>query len=195
MDKCLRSLTSCALLLGLCTSTNAALPLGNSQSSPPLSLVQINASTAHPLALPHVSTDFPPGPQPDRRTFYYDVPYSNPPMNIKFREYQLEPDRDETQVQETLTNAVADCSGPGRRAMLLPVRQNYWESGEVTLMVLPEENYPEQLDHLTYGILGDALRGLNNFRLFYPHLDFAFEIYVYGGREEDYVGRGYLAVV
>ena len=47
---------------------------------------------------------------------------------------------------------------------------------------------------LTYGIFSDALRGLNNFRLFYPHLDFGFEIYVYDDEDEQYVGRGYLAV-
>ena len=53
---------------------------------------------------------------------------------------------------------------------------------------------PEQSEHLTYGIFSDSLRGINNFRLFYPHLDFAFEIYVYDDGDEHYVGRGYLAV-
>ena len=85
-------------------------------------------------------SSFPPGPEPDEHPFFYDVPHANPPMNIKFRNYQLQPDRDETQVEETLRDAVADCSGPGRRAMLLPDRENYWESGDVTLMVLPGEN-------------------------------------------------------
>ena len=48
--------------------------------------------------------------------------------------------------------------------------------------------------HLTYGIFSDALRGLNNFRLFYPHLDFRFEIYVYDEEGEQYVGRGLLSI-
>ena len=33
-------------------------------------------------------------------------------------------------------------------------------------------------DALTYGMLADTLPGLNNFRLFYPHLDFDFEIFL-----------------
>lgn len=50
--------------------------------------------------------------------------------------------------------------------------------------------YAEQV--LTYGIFTDSLQGLNNFRLFYPHLNFGYEIYVYPGegQAETYVGRG-----
>ncbi|KAM0800383.1 hypothetical protein BDR22DRAFT_889433 [Usnea florida] len=193
MDKCLRSLTSCALLLAFCTSTNAALRLGNSQSSSPLSLVQINASTTNPLALPHVGTTFPPGPQPDEDPWYYDVPYANPHMNIKFRDYQLIAERNETDVEETFRKAVVDCTG--RHTTLMPDRKNYYWSGSVNLGVEPQEGNPGQAIHLTYGIWGDALTGLNQFRLFYPHLDFGFEIYVYDDDDEElYVGLGYLSV-
>ena len=61
-------------------------------------------------------------------------------MNIKFRNYDLVADRDETDVQETISDAVADCIGPGRRTTLIPDGENYWGSGDVSLMVLPGEN-------------------------------------------------------
>lgn len=41
----------------------------------------------------------------------------------------------------------------------------------------------------------DVLQGINNFRLFYPHLNFMYEIYLDpGGEEELYVGKGQLDV-
>ena len=45
---------------------------------------------------------------------------------------------------------------------------------------------------MTYGIFHDALRGLNAFRLFYPRLDFTYEVYIYpvDPGEEDYIGLG-----
>ena len=61
-------------------------------------------------------------------------------MNIKFRNYELIADRDETDVQETISDAVADCIGPGRRTMLIPDGENHWASGEVILMVLREDS-------------------------------------------------------
>ena len=60
-------------------------------------------------------------------------------MNIKFKQYQLIPNRDETRVEDTFRDAVADCIGPGRRTTLMPERLNYYESGEVSLAVQPEE--------------------------------------------------------
>ena len=86
----------------------------------------------------HLSS-FPPGRQPDEDPLFYDVPYADPPMNIKFRQYQLIPDRDETRVEDTFRNAVADCIGPGRRTTLMPEKLNYYESGEISLAVQPEE--------------------------------------------------------
>ena len=61
-------------------------------------------------------------------------------MNIKFKYYELIVDRNETDVEETLKSAVADCVGPGRRTTLLPKGANFWESGKVGLMVQPEHN-------------------------------------------------------
>ena len=66
-------------------------------------------------------------------------------MNIKFNNYQLIADRDETDVEEVFTSAVADCIGPGRRTTLLPDRANYWESGKVSLMVQPGENCESEM--------------------------------------------------
>lgn len=53
---------------------------------------------------------------------------------------------------------------------------------------------PDQEQSLTYGIVTDALLGVNNFRLFYPHLNFQFDIYVFPSIEHDevYVGNGQL---
>ena len=44
---------------------------------------------------------------------------------------------------------------------------------------------PEQEQALTYGIFDDALLGVNQFRLFYPHLDFVYEIFVYPDGEPE----------
>ena len=38
--------------------------------------------------------------------------------------------------------------------------------------------------NMTYGMASDALRGANHFRLFYPHLNFFFIVFVYPGEEE-----------
>ena len=38
---------------------------------------------------------------------------------------------------------------------------------------------------LTYGIFCDATLGINQFRLFYPHLDFVYEIYVRHNEESE----------
>ena len=49
---------------------------------------------------------------------------------------------------------------------------------------------------LTYGILLDTLTGLNNFRLFYPHLDFMYHIFVHPSDEDEHeVGMGLLGLV
>ena len=55
---------------------------------------------------------------------------------------------------------------------------------------------PGQHPTLTYGIFVDTLRGLNAFRLFYPHLDFNYEIFLYPSeaRLEYYLGLGTLNV-
>ena len=47
---------------------------------------------------------------------------------------------------------------------------------------------------MTYGIFHDALRGLNDFRLFYPKLNFQYEVYIYPDDrgDENYIGLGHV---
>ena len=60
-------------------------------------------------------------------------------MNIKFRDYEIEADRDERDVDDTFRKAVADCISPARRTTLLPDGENYWDSGRAVLGVKPED--------------------------------------------------------
>lgn len=62
------------------------------------------------------------------------------------------------------------------------------------LLILTLAIDPEQEQVLTYGIFTDVLQGINNFRLFYTHLSFWYDIYVYPGEEgyKTYVGEGQL---
>ncbi|KAL9065259.1 MAG: hypothetical protein Q9161_008338 [Pseudevernia consocians] len=192
------------LLFELCVFTNAAPPL-NSQSSTVLSLINTTASfpALQNITFPHtgsrvsVGPPFTPGREPSEEVIFYDVPFSDPPVNIKFKDYEFNNDRNETDVDECFRKAMRECSDRAKHFTVMTEDESKsWESGDVFLDLLPRKGDPDQEQALTYGIFTDALQGLNNFRLFYPHLNFWYEIYVYPGEEmlENYVGVGQLGI-
>ncbi|CAD6586878.1 MAG: hypothetical protein ASARMPRED_002860 [Alectoria sarmentosa] len=220
----------CALLFTPCTLTDAT-PLLNSQSSALLSLVNTTASfpALNNITLPHatsrvsVGPPFTPGLEPSEEVFFYDVPFSNPPVNIKFKDYDLQLDRNETDVDKCFQKAMMACSDREKHFTEMEAYKLVrWDSGDVLIEIEPKRGDtstlhgvvnsalknlirkwlisrftidPDQAQGLTYGIFTDVLQGLNNFRLFYPHLNFFYEVYVYPGEEEDenYVGIGQLS--
>ena len=132
------------------------------------------------------SPRFPPGPQPPTDPWTYDVRFSNPPIQLKFLEYDLDNSRDETEVQKLVQRAIHFAiSDPGRHDQFLNPHQYTWYSddGDLSLGVLPytprpSTEPPYAMVGLTYKILEYSLIGLNQFRLAYPGLNFRFEIYI-----------------
>lgn len=140
---------------------------------------------------------FPPGPQPPDPPglIYYDVPRSNPKMTIKFRDWELNPERSESDTYDVFRAAFRDASDPTLRDKDMPEETYLWSSGGVELEVNPVKEDEQHIFILTWGLWHTALRGVDNFRRFYPRLDVVFEIYIYPpGYEEDdnYLGIGYL---
>ncbi|CAD6575573.1 MAG: hypothetical protein ASARMPREDX12_007381 [Alectoria sarmentosa] len=166
---------------------------------------------------------FTPGLEPSEEVFFYDVPFSNPPVNIKFKDYELQLDRNETDVDKCFQKAMMACSDREKHFTEMEAYKLVrWDSGDVLIEIEPKRGDtstlhgvvnsalknlirkwlisrftidPDQAQGLTYGIFTDVLQGLNNFRLFYPHLNFFYEVYVYPGEEadENYVGIGQLS--
>ncbi|CAF9939216.1 hypothetical protein IMSHALPRED_001252 [Imshaugia aleurites] len=179
-----------ALLFGFCALTNAA-PLLNLLSPALLKLMNSTAlSTAvHNITRPHggmpisVTTPFPPGPEPPG-TFFYDVPSTNPPMNLKFRDYLVDPSINKADVDNCFQQAEMECGVREKQSTEMEEGETQrWENGDVYLDIVPKKG-SQQEQALTYGLFTDALRGINDFRLFYPHLNFLYEIYVYLGDEQ-----------
>lgn len=59
-------------------------------------------------------------------------------MNIKFTEWYLADERNETEVDDVFRRAEADCIARTRDT-LMPDRDNNWDTGESRLSVKPKE--------------------------------------------------------
>lgn len=68
-----------------------------------------------------------------------DVPYSNPPIRLTFDEYELRPDRNETDAEQCFKQAILECFDPRKHSIEFEVgvRQR-WGSGEMRLYLTPE---------------------------------------------------------
>ena len=126
--------------------------------------------------------------------FFYDVPNSNPHINLKFKDYTLIEDRDETECAEAIQKAISAAGDPTKYDVKVPEFEHTYAQGDNLLDIIPKKGYPDQTTELTWGIWSQALTGVSNFRLAYPGLYFVFEVYVYpgGSGDENYVGIGEL---
>ena len=125
---------------------------------------------------------------------YYTVPRSNPEMILKFRDWELNPERSESNTYDVFRAAFRDASDPSLRDTVMEEKTHLWPSGGVELEITPLKE-DEQVFFLTWGLWHTALRGVDNFRRFYPKLNVVFEVYIYPpGYEEDdnALGTGYL---
>lgn len=140
-----------------------------------------------PAALSSLTnTSFPPYPDlPD--VFFYEVPDSN--IMLKFINCDRRPDRNETQVQEVLVDAIMDSLRVDKYTPM-PDYQHDWEAGAMVLLVTPEE---EQQRTLTWTRWTTTLRGLRSFIRAYPGVDFVFEIYLQENQHSEWwIGIGQL---
>lgn len=68
-----------------------------------------------------------------------DVPYSNPPIRLTFDEYELKPDRNETDVESCFKEAILECFDPRKQSIELEVGvRKKWGSGKMRLYPTPE---------------------------------------------------------
>ena len=138
----------------------------------------------------------PPGPQPPQDPWYYEIRFSHPTTTLKFRKYEHEDGRNETEVGDLLQRAISASIDPRLHNQFMDQHLYTWQDTQTLLGVeayrpVPAEDPPYELVGLTHGIWLSCLIGINQFRLAYPGLYFEFEIYVEIDEiEEDYVGRG-----
>ena len=78
---------------------------------------------------------FPPGLKPPGHGMYYEVPFSDPPVKLKFQYWKLNPDRNETEVGECFQEAIRECSDRAKRSTKMIKRG--WESGTIILGIVP----------------------------------------------------------
>lgn len=78
---------------------------------------------------------FPPGLKPPGHGMYYEVPFSDPPVKLKFQYWKLNPDRNETEVGECFQEATRECSDRAKRSTKMIKRG--WESGTIILGIVP----------------------------------------------------------
>ncbi|CAF9911508.1 MAG: hypothetical protein ALECFALPRED_007344 [Alectoria fallacina] len=81
---------------------------------------------------------FTPGLEPSEEIIFYDVPFSNPPVNIKFKDYELDPDRNETDVDKCFQKAMMACSDREKHFTEMEQDANVqWDSGDVVIEIMP----------------------------------------------------------
>ena len=121
------------------------------------------------------------------------MPRSNPKIVVEFVAFELNLERDESQIYEVFRKAFYDASDPTLRDTAVPEGRHSYIDHDANLEITPVQIQPEQGPFLTWGLWHTALTGINNFRRFYPGLDFEFEVYV--SPIDDvrfYIGDGYL---
>ncbi|MDI1492566.1 MAG: hypothetical protein OHK93_003780 [Ramalina farinacea] len=155
-----------------------------------------NSATGANLTSVLGASDLPPGPQPPEDPWYYEIRFSHPTTTLKFRDFEHEDGRNETQVGDLIQQAISASIDPRLHNQLIDQHPYTWQGtqslvGVEPLRPVPAEDPPHELVGLTHGIWLSSLIGINQFRLAYPGLYFKFEIYVEINEvEEDYVGRG-----
>ena len=123
------------------------------------------------------------------------MPRSNPKIVVEFVYFEFNLERDESQIYEVFRQAFYDASDPNLRDTAVPDRRHLYFYHDADLEMTPEKGEPEQVPFLTWGLWHTALTGINNFRRFYPGLNFEFEIYVDPPEDDDVgfsIGHGYL---
>ena len=82
---------------------------------------------------------FTPGSEPTEDPKYYSVPDSHPPVTIKFRDYHLDPRRNELAVSTALQRAKVECGDIEEQSVEMDELFYKWESGEVILTIEPHQ--------------------------------------------------------
>ena len=91
-------------------------------------------------------------------------------MILKFRDWELDPERSESDTYDVFRAAFRDASDPSLRDTVMEEKTHLWPSGGVELEITPGKE-DEQVFFLTWGLWHTALRGVDNFRRFYPKLN------------------------
>ena len=94
-----------------------------------------------PQGLSHVTSltallsfrSFPPGRQPPGSDLFYKVPFSNPRININFKFFYFDPDRNEIQAQECFRQAIRDCGDRRKHLKEMEDGDWKWRNGDVLL--------------------------------------------------------------
>lgn len=123
------------------------------------------------------------------------MPRSNPKIIVEFFTFESNLERVESQIYEVFRKAFYDASDPTLRDTAVPERRHLYFYHDADLEMTPEKEVPEQVPFLTWGMWHTALTGINNFRRFYPGLDFEFEIHVISSINHNIgfsIGHGYL---
>ena len=123
------------------------------------------------------------------------MPRSNPRIFVEFDAFTFNFERNESQIYEVFRRAFYDASDPTLRDTAVSVKRHLYIYYDADLEMTPVKGELEQAPFLTWGLWYTALTGINNFRRFYPGLDFEFEIYVNSPDDDHvgyYIGDGYL---
>ena len=97
-----------------------------------------------------------------------------------------------------MQEAIQAAKHPLRPTVALPDYEHQWEDGDNYLEVDPQTEHLHQTVVLTWGILANALAGVNDFIHAYPGLSLVFKMYTWAkdelGRDDEiYVGWGQLS--
>ena len=83
---------------------------------------------------------FPPGAEPPEDPFFYDVASASPPMNLKFKFYELDSNRNPIDVDKCFQQAMTECGEREKQFIEMKEDESQgWNSGNIFLDILPRK--------------------------------------------------------